>query len=602
MSSVSEWSAVEDGNTHLDQYDLERQINPHSPLNRYTKKIMAAVKAKTDAMQAEIDTLAPMAGVVHITGDETVGGCKTFEEPIVGDVSVAVPVPDGVTPTPRLLAERFADVVNVKDYGAVGDGVTDDTSAIAAAFTAAGDAGKSVFFPSGTYACTAVTATAGFGMDPNARLLYVGEATSEPFILVDSNSLSFGYICIDCNNEEVKRGIAVYGSDNYFESIKILNEYSDTILTTGIYVTGNSNCFDSIAIFDFVKGSYDNDSTPQGVVLSGAADGNYFADIYARNGRATVVNNSTGTNQFGTVASYNCNDNGFYSVAAGKSLVGRIIYDGNDAAFGARHSSTTIIGECIISKFGGGYALFFGNCERVDIGSIVATLDSTQTGNILGANSHFPAGEGERQGCGKITIGSVSGFLGQSCVAYLPESGSSGNNRVEYLSIGNIDVEQIIDTEQGNNRNFLYLDGCSGFNIGGCNFLLRVNPVDNIKLLYIVLPITRLDKRSRIGRVCIEQLQLDGTKETTSANLYGVRLQNYAGNSLIEVCGGYLGTSSGGLYCNLNDRLQDMLVATAAPTAGTWQKGTVVWNAAPASNSVGWSCSVAGTPGTWVSF
>jgi len=47
----------------------------------------------------------------------------------------------------RSLKDRFADTVNVKDFGAVGDGVTDDT----AAFNAAIATGKPVYAPSGTY-------------------------------------------------------------------------------------------------------------------------------------------------------------------------------------------------------------------------------------------------------------------------------------------------------------------------------------------------------------------------------------------------------------------------------------------------------------------
>lgn len=50
----------------------------------------------------------------------------------------------------RTLGERFADVVNVKDFGAVGDGVTDDTDA----FEKAGATGKRVFVPQGAYHVT----------------------------------------------------------------------------------------------------------------------------------------------------------------------------------------------------------------------------------------------------------------------------------------------------------------------------------------------------------------------------------------------------------------------------------------------------------------
>ena len=47
----------------------------------------------------------------------------------------------------RTLGERFADIVNVKDFGAKGDGVTDDTAAIQAALNCAAEKGCRVFIP-----------------------------------------------------------------------------------------------------------------------------------------------------------------------------------------------------------------------------------------------------------------------------------------------------------------------------------------------------------------------------------------------------------------------------------------------------------------------
>ena len=51
---------------------------------------------------------------------------------------------------PRLISDGLGDCVSVKDFGAIGDGVTNDTAAIIKAFGYL-SSGKSLFFPAGTY-------------------------------------------------------------------------------------------------------------------------------------------------------------------------------------------------------------------------------------------------------------------------------------------------------------------------------------------------------------------------------------------------------------------------------------------------------------------
>lgn len=67
------------------------------------------------------------------------------------DISNRLVVADGSTEA-RTLGERAADIINVRDFGAVGDGVTDDTEAFENAFKRA----SYVFVPDGTYLVGAV--------------------------------------------------------------------------------------------------------------------------------------------------------------------------------------------------------------------------------------------------------------------------------------------------------------------------------------------------------------------------------------------------------------------------------------------------------------
>lgn len=81
--------------------------------------------------------------------------------------------PDGQVRAP------IAAMVDVRDYGAVGDGSTDDTAAFTAAHTAA--AGRPLFVPPGTYLVTSlpalVTGDRIVGVGYSSEILYAGTGT-----------------------------------------------------------------------------------------------------------------------------------------------------------------------------------------------------------------------------------------------------------------------------------------------------------------------------------------------------------------------------------------------------------------------------------------
>lgn len=83
------------------------------------------------------------------------GGNVTTSSTFVASIN-NVAIPNAVS---RLISDGFGDYVSVKDFGAKGDGVTDDTSAINAAFTAVG--GGTVFIPAGIYKISAPIVTYG---------------------------------------------------------------------------------------------------------------------------------------------------------------------------------------------------------------------------------------------------------------------------------------------------------------------------------------------------------------------------------------------------------------------------------------------------------
>jgi hypothetical protein len=98
--------------------------------------------------------------------------------------------------TSRTLANRFADTVNVKDFGAVGDGVTNDTAAVQAAVAASPN--RKIYFPKGNYPISSTVTLAG-----SQTIVGDGMADCTTFIALGSGfdvfNISSSYAAIvDC--------------------------------------------------------------------------------------------------------------------------------------------------------------------------------------------------------------------------------------------------------------------------------------------------------------------------------------------------------------------------------------------------------------------
>lgn len=119
----------------------------------------------------------------------------------------------GADATPRLVEDRLRDVVSVKDFGATGDGTTDDRSA----FQAALNTGKSVYIPQGTYAIgSAISLTADgqclYG-DGNLSVIKT-TATTARIDINNKDGTAIKNLKIDAFAANTNPGIYAYGGSS----------------------------------------------------------------------------------------------------------------------------------------------------------------------------------------------------------------------------------------------------------------------------------------------------------------------------------------------------------------------------------------------------
>ena len=162
----------------------------------------------------------------------------------VGAASVEYDPPfAGALTSGYTVQDKLSQTISVKDFGAVGNGVADDTAEIQAALTAG--AGRSVYFPGGTYLISATltvpadTMVTGDGYGSvvfqNTREQNVFELNNNctvQHLRLKGDGVSSGGVSFQKNN-----GIVAISKRN----IKVLNCFIHAFEFNGIYISGSNN-------------------------------------------------------------------------------------------------------------------------------------------------------------------------------------------------------------------------------------------------------------------------------------------------------------------------------------------------------------------------
>jgi hypothetical protein len=117
----------------------------------------------------------------RVLGFDSVGDVAVFDR---GTTALGVPYPGGV---PRTVEDKLAERLTARDFGATGDGVTDDGPALAAAMAAAAASGRVLEIGEGSFRTTQPLTLGGgaAGLTMHGSILYAGPAGTTALTLGD---------------------------------------------------------------------------------------------------------------------------------------------------------------------------------------------------------------------------------------------------------------------------------------------------------------------------------------------------------------------------------------------------------------------------------
>ena len=522
-------------------------------------------------------------------------------------------LPDGTGAVGTTVQAKLRETVSVKDFGAVGDGVTDDTAAIQAAIdyvTTLG--GGDVYFPVGTY-------LAG-GVVVDNRYINLSGASEASIFKVKNGTVGVQIKqqwCNVCNLRFISEGTKADG----LNTRGLLYEKTDQ------NSVGLANCQN--LTFDGFSG--------YGMRITEAINF-YLNRVYAKSCTIGISINRVGTGSadFSTTIDFeniyvtDC-DTGIYgeyvyrsrfNVIAERCTYGMDMFVGDFTLFRCYFEANTTLGARV--RNAACQDLYSYNndpvTDAVEITFQVGVIPAADRGYVVA----------DRYDITMKRLALLSGYGVDPL--YFAAYGTTSNDGLKYgeNTVALVRGENLLNNAAWNGNttattDFIGWDNLNqGFKVAGTvggggtadPYGITQNvTLDNTKTYVIDLNVTNV-AGSGITAIKVGSDDItNGVAFTPTAN----------GSQAVKCFGADVTGTVYEAYVNAftlaevladqtqiaeaNDRLtrqktgRGVSYAAAAPSTGRWMQGEIVYNTAPtAGGFVGWVCTASGSPGTWKTF
>lgn len=185
----------------------------------------------------------------------------------------------GGSATTRTVQSKLREYISVTDFGAKGDGTTDDTLAVSDAAAYAASLGKALFFPAGTYLCTTLTLYTNYkwvGESSKTACIKLKNGTNNKLITSsNADDIWLESLKLDGNSTGNTAGdtLTVIGAHPTLIDLTVVNSAANAIVTNwagpSFRSTGSEGHFSHITI---------DSSQKSGWLHSGPSD-SHFDDI-----------------------------------------------------------------------------------------------------------------------------------------------------------------------------------------------------------------------------------------------------------------------------------------------------------------------------------